>query len=345
MLATTLGVLAACGGDPTSDGADKPTTIVTDPSVLFVANTDSQSITVELHNVLGQQLAADFAVTNVGAGIVVSRDDSFAVIDGNKPNPTKARFFVRPTDPSSFVSTTFDVIAGGLTRTVPVRITPANLPGTFSTTTPNIGDTVTLSAAAPLKFTPASTLTFGSIVAIPVGISLDSSTFTFLAPAGATGQGTATGMRLSFLESPQTIATTATIAVTNTVIIYPGTDDPTTAPVITAAGSGISTGIIDAATLAGPDLAGDGGIGTANYYQLVVPADGVFNIAVSWDSDADIDLIVCDDAACASADFQAATGAQPETGNYTLAAGTYYIEVEHFAGTAPTWFAITVKTE
>ncbi len=345
MLAATLVVLAACGGDPTADGADKPVEIVTDPSVLFVVNTDSQAVTVELHNQLGQQLAADFAVANVGAGIVVTRDDSFAVIDGNKPNPTKARFFVRPTDPSSLVSATFDIVAGGLTTTIPVKITPEKLAGVFSTLTPNIGDTLTLTAPAPITFTPASTLSLGGLDAPVLSVSPDGTTLTFIVPAGASGADTVTGLSLPYLSSAQTLVTTTTLAVSSTGN-YTGTDDPaTSAPAITAPASGTSILVFDAATLGGPDLAGDGGIAAAQYYRLIVPVDATVDMSLNWDGDADIDLILCDDTACSNPDFQAASGAQPEEGSYTLTAGTYYIEVEHFAGPAPAGISMTITTE
>ncbi len=344
MLAAALVAMSACGGDPTAGDAGKAVRVVSDPTVLFVANTDSQAVTVELQNGLGQQLAADFGVANVSAGITVTRDTTFAVVSGGA-NPTKARFFVRPTTTSSFVSGSFDVTAGGLATTIPVKITPANLPGVFSTVTPNIGDTVTITAPAPLTFTAASTVTFGGIDAPVLGVSPDGSTLTFLAPGGGTGAATVTGLSLAYLSTPQTLVTTTTVSVGNAGN-YTGTDDPaTTAPDVIAAASGGVVYVLDAAPLAGPDLAGDGGIGAAQYYALVIPADGTYDISLNWDGGADIDLILCDDTACSNPDFQAASGSQPEEGSYTLTAGTYYIEVEHFAGGAPAWISMSITTE
>ncbi|MEO8199327.1 MAG: hypothetical protein ABI679_02290 [Gemmatimonadota bacterium] len=323
MLAATLVVLAACGGDPTSDGADKPTTIVTDPSVLFVANTDSQAMTVELHNVLGQQLAADFAVTNVGAGIVVSRDDSFAVIDGNKPNPTKARFFVRPTDASSFVSTTFDVTAGGLTKTIPVKITPANLPATFSSVSVLAGDTVIATAPAPLTFTAATTVTFGALEAIVTSVSPDGSQISFIPPPGASSPGVFTGITLSFLASPQTLTSTEAITVSGTTSIYTGTDDPTTSPTLTLPAVGDSIDFYDAMTA------------TDQFYKLVVPVATTLTITVTFDAAADVDFWACN-ATCSNpgtpGGFGAATGANPEQLTTTFAPGTYNLQLDLYGG-------------
>lgn len=224
MLAATLVVLSACGGDPTANNADKPVKVVTDPSVLYVANTDSQAVTAELQNELGQQLAADFTIANVGAGIVVTRDTAFAVVDGNKPNPTKARFFVRPTTATSFVATTFDIVAGGKTATVPVRITPANLSINFSNAAPALGDTVVLTAPANVVFTSASTVTIPSGVAVVAGLSADSTQLFLLLGPGITDQAaTVSNVAVTFLPGQTfTLATTGTVT-TPTIASIPST--------------------------------------------------------------------------------------------------------------------------
>src|SRR4029079_5219664 len=68
------------------------------------------------------------------------------------------------------------------------------------------------------------------------------------------------------------------------------------------------------------------------YYKLVVTEAGVYTITMDWTVGADIDLLVCpeagvDDFDC---DFAAATGDHPESSDYALEPGTYYIVADDF---------------
>jgi hypothetical protein len=84
----------ACGGLDT-DGIDTTATLVADPGVVYVSNTDSQAVFVEAHNDLGQQLEGDFTVTHVGPGLNVNYDTTFAPRPGVENLPTRVRYFVR----------------------------------------------------------------------------------------------------------------------------------------------------------------------------------------------------------------------------------------------------------
>jgi hypothetical protein len=322
MLAAALVTMSACGGDPTADSAEKPVKVVSDPTVLFVANTDSQAVTVELQNALGQQLAADFGVTNVSAGLTVTRDTTFAVVSGGA-NPTKARFFVRPTTTASFVSGSFDLTAGGLSTTVPVKITPANLPATFSPASPLAGDTVTATAPAPLTFTSASTVTIGGVEAIVTVVSPDGSQISFIPVPGANGPGVFTGVAVSYLAAPQTLTSTDPITVSSSTSIYAGTDDPTTSPTITLPAVGDSVDFYDAMTF------------NDQFYKLVVGTTTTLTITVAFDAAADVDFWACN-ATCSNpgtpGGFGAATGANPEHLTATFTPGTYNLQLDLYAG-------------
>jgi hypothetical protein len=169
----------ACGGLDT-DGDDTTAQLVADPGVVYVANTDSQAVFVEALNDLGQQLEGNFTVTNVGAGINVNYDTTFAPRPGVDNLPTRVRYFVRAIDPTSFVNTSFTVTANGKTLTIPVRITPSNLAIDLSNATPALGELVTLTAPANLRFTPASAVTVGGGVGVVTGLSADSTQITLL---------------------------------------------------------------------------------------------------------------------------------------------------------------------
>jgi hypothetical protein len=81
------------------ENGDTTDHLVATPSVVLVANTDSQAVDVEALNPQGEQLAADFVASNVGAGIIVRQDTSFLPVPGGQ-SPVRARFVVRAVDPT-----------------------------------------------------------------------------------------------------------------------------------------------------------------------------------------------------------------------------------------------------
>jgi hypothetical protein len=176
----------ACGGLDT-DGIDTTATLVADPGVVYVSNTDSQAVFVEAHNDLGQQLEGDFTVTNVGPGLNVNYDTTFAPRPGVENLPTRVRYFVRASDPMTFVNSSFEVTANGVSVTIPVRITLASIDASFSNPTPNVGDTVTITAPAGVLFTPGSRVTYSGGSARVISVSADSTTLQVVFSASPSG--------------------------------------------------------------------------------------------------------------------------------------------------------------
>lgn len=181
----------ACGGLET-DGIEETAQLVADPSVLYVTNTDSQAVFVEAVNDLGQQLEGDFTISNVGAGIIVNQDTSFAPLSGVGHLLTRVRYFVQAASVTTFANTSFTVTANGVSLVIPVRVTPDTLAGAvLSNTTPALGDTVQLTAPAGIRFTSATTITTPGDTArrlANVGISADSTVLFVLAGPGITAQ-------------------------------------------------------------------------------------------------------------------------------------------------------------
>ena len=227
VILAAVAMVGACGGLDT-DGIDQTAELVADPSVVFVANTDSQAVFVEALNDLGQQLEGNFTVTTVGAGLVVNEDTAFAPRPGVGELPTRVRYFVRAVDPTTFVNTSFTITANGQSITIPVLITPANLNITFSNPTPVLGETVTLTAPANMRFTPASTITFGTgttaLTALVTGLSADSTQISFLLPPNINDQtGTVTNVVVTYLPGQLFTLTTTGTATTPTVAAIPST--------------------------------------------------------------------------------------------------------------------------
>jgi hypothetical protein len=191
VILAAVAVVGACGGLDT-DEIDQTAELVADPSVVYVSNRDSQAVFVEALNSLGQQLTGDFTLTDVGPGIVVNLDTTFAPRPGVDDPPTRVRYFVKAASVTTFVSSTFTVSANGESVVIPVRITPDTLASTvLSNANPALGDTIQLTAPAGIKFTSATDITFPGDTAkraANVGVSADSSILYILAGPGITAQ-------------------------------------------------------------------------------------------------------------------------------------------------------------
>jgi len=214
----------ACGGDPTANNAAQPDQLIANPSVVFVNNTDSQAVLIDLFNSLGQQLGTDFTLGTVGPGLTVTRDTTFRHLSGQPPVNTEAQFIVRGTTTATFVSSSFTITAGGKTVTVPVKITPGTLIISFSNPTPALGEVVTLTAPPNVIFTDSSAITVGGSATAVVGVSPDGSQISFLLPPNITAAtASITNIQLSYIPG-QVFTVSTTGAVTTPVVAsIPGT--------------------------------------------------------------------------------------------------------------------------
>ncbi len=343
-VAVTLG---ACGGiNP--DGSDQTDHLVSDPSVVFVSNIDSQAVFVEALNSLGQQLEGDFAVT-AGNGLTAFIDPNYQPVTGREGNPTRARIFVKAENASSFVASSITVTANGESLVIPVSITPANLPGTFSTATPNVGDTVTFTAQTPLQFAATSTVTFpGGLAAIVTDVAPDGSSISFLPVPGSTGNPTVTEVGTSYLSGGVTVTATSGLTV-QAATNYTGSDSYATAPTIAAPSAvGETASFFDLGSFVGSC----GGV-PCQVYQFTITDAGDYFFTSHWENTSDLGIfVVASDQTTVLAGFDGhgnGATAQPEEGSVTLAPGTYYLEVESFAvfypDPEPAWIRIDITRE
>ena len=346
-----------CNTEPEELEGGDPTEILVNPGVVFVARGDSQAVLVSVLDQQGTALDEPITVTATGAAgtVNVSVDSLFRPIfdsAGNRiPNPKTAelRLFVRG---DALGATTFTVSGGGLTKTVPVTVTPVEIAPTVSSVTPLIGETVTITAEPGLTFGTGSQLVdaAGEPVAYVTSVAPDGSSMTVIFFPGFTGPFTITEVVPSFAPSlTLDLPATTEVTVGSTVFAgLTGVDAIGTAPTITpSATDGGRVGIIDVGTsFPGTFAAADG----ARFYKLVVSEEGSYVIDVTWVGGKDLGVWVLDETGTEilASDDSGGLDDNQETAHADLLPGTYYIAVGWFdygPNPLPDYIRIDVTTE
>ena len=330
--------LWSCNGDPTGDfrvGEE----VVADPTSVFVDEGSSKFVTVEVVDSQGNQLSGNFAAENVGAGITVEKDTTFLETSTGQPISTAARFIVTGVAPGA---TSFDVTSGSATKTIPVRVIPLSVLATFTPAAPAADEPVTITLPAGFTFAADAGVASNLGAGIVLSVATDGTSMTALIVPGSIGPLTLSGFGAAFLPGlPLTLSTVDVI----TAAPFAGIGATATAPVIPVpAVVGDSTIILGGTGWTAADITGDGGVG-AQYYKFTVASAGDYHFVTNWPNDADLDAVVCFDAACAGGAFAGTGLTQPEDGVLTLAAGTYYFCVVLFAGTGPDSFNVTITKD
>jgi hypothetical protein len=220
-----------------------------------------------------------------------------------------------------------------------ILTTPAvtSFPAVYSSTTPALNDTVTVSAAG-FKFLPNSAVTVGGRAATVVGHAADSSSVSFVpVPGTATGTVSVSNIVLSFLTSVSLTVPAATgITVPGGLA---GTGAFATAPTIPVpAAVGASVVFLDAGAFSNVTECGNDLGGPCRMYKIVVAAGQKIGLVVTWQGTTDIGVYTYDntqtlDPTLILCDSKGAGAAgQPESCSATFAtAGTYYLAVDSFA--------------
>ena len=222
-----LGFAGACSGDPT-DSSRTPTDILADPIVVFVTQGDSQSVDLNLVDEQGQPLPAEFTITTPpSAAATVNPDPGFLQVVAGDPIGTTSRYFVTGVE---LGATSFVVSASGLSKTIRVEVVPGALAATFSSITPALADTVTVTAPVGTSFSQTSTIAVqpvaggqGASNLIIVDRAADGSSFRFIVSPNRSGTATITGVKvaanpaLTFtLQTTETITSPVIAAVAGT---------------------------------------------------------------------------------------------------------------------------------
>jgi hypothetical protein len=219
------------------------------------------------------------------------------------------------------------------------------LPAGISNNTPAVSEVVTLTAPAGFSFDPATTITLGGNAAIITSIAGDGSTISFVPFPGSAGIPQIDGVvpdaaPLNILTMPAE----GDVTVPTEVPTLAGSEDPATAPAVSVPAEGALSVLFDAPDYEGPVCAATGDV--CKFYEMTVTSAGLYTITMDWNVGSDIDLFLCPDpgAITGGCDFQAATGAHPEVGEYNLTPGTYYLVADDFGHDAVgTTLVITIQ--
>jgi hypothetical protein len=208
----------------------------------------------------------------------------------------------------------------------------SNFPVTFAPSPALVGDTVVVTAGAGFLFSDAATATYPGGNVDVVGFAADSTTMSVvLQPdvADVTGPLTVDGVIASAAPQFELAIPTAS-DVTQTMENFAGTGDETTAPVIVIPSSGNSLTITDG----GPFGGGTFAAGDSRFYTFTLTAQTTFDFTSAWSSDADLGFYFLDNPITQIFDqadsFGGGASGQPETGTFTLDAGTYLLAVVLF---------------
>ncbi len=220
-------------------------------------------------------------------------------------------------------------------------VTPVvtNFVGTFSTTTPNINDQVTLTLDPAFQFAPTAEVSFQGSVSTLTTVAGGGGSLTFRAPTAGAGLPIVSGVIATSL--PQIVLTLPaddTVFISSTVIPLAGTGSAATAPTLEIPSSGQSATLVDAGTPFGADP-GCFAVGGFNcrLYTFTLAADQDVDFSGTWNSSTDLGLYITDAAFSGSLSafdcdgHGAGAGNQPEECTVSLTAGTYFVEVVTFA--------------
>jgi hypothetical protein len=325
LLATLAGVLA-CSGDPTGDLVGTGAAIQADPSSLFMGQGETKGVIVSVLDAQGNELEiTGFGATPGSAAVAVTEDSTFLGTNAGAPLPTSKRLNVTG---QSAAATSITVTANGVSKDIPIKVTPISTTVTLSTPTPAATEGVVITLPAGYKFGAGGGASVETTPGITTAIAPDSSSATVFFLPGTTGTITVDSVAVDFAPGVLFSLPTDQTVTVGPVTPLAGTDDPSTAPALTLPPLGGTTVTFDA-----PDFAAT----IDHFYRLNVTEAGDYTVTVNWTVGSDIDAPICvADPTCAAEDFTDPTvsSSQPETGTFTLPVGTSTLLVEDFGENA-----------
>lgn len=367
-LLAAVGLFAGCKSDPAGvTPSDAPLKIVASPAVVTVAQGASKVVTIQVVDSNGTALPAQVSAAAASADITVVPDTAFQPVFGSDnvahANTINAQYRVNVTG-NNLAASTITVTSGALTYSIPVIVTPTELAATLSSSTPALGEPITLTAPAGLTFAPFSAkprITKSTTDTTQVGFvqSSNGTTLTFMPVLGQADQAFAVrGVIPAYAPSLNLsldVPTHYTVGDATTTVKLAGTEDIATAPTIPPLAKDQVYLIYDKPPFGWAGCTGDLG-DNCNVYKIVTTvADTKVHVELDWDNTSDLGVYVLDETGAAvigSAGFADANGtggsAHPEAADLTFATpGTYYLGVLRFtyAGSTvdPTYYSLKVS--
>jgi len=337
LLAACVG-LWSCSSDSTADLAGVPDKIVSLPSTIFVTQDSSKLVAFQLVDALDGQIPTTWTIGPMPAEFSVTFDSTFRPIynpDGTLTLPgqqTEARATITGLTPGS---DSFYVSASGKTLYIPIKVLPNNLPATFSTLTPNIGEDLVVTMPAGLSLRQTSTFSFaGAAAPIVISIAPDGSSATLQVAPGTDAKMVVTGVAPDFAPAASLSLQTTDVVTASDVSEYAGTDAIATAPTIALP-----------ATVGGTVEWYDIPSSSTQYYKFVVTDTTTLKTTILWaDDTGDIDVAWYNGITEAFLGyFGAGTGNYPEVSTHQFAPGTYAIGPEVYAGGPGAWYNFTIE--
>jgi hypothetical protein len=342
LLAAATG-LWSCNGDPTESIRDGQK-LLTEPSSLFLDAGATEFVTVQLVDGQGNQLAADFSVQNVGTGITVEEDQTFIPTSDGSQLQTRSRFIVTGVTP---VSTSFEVVSGGATANVPVRVTPTGTTVTLSNPAPAANEGLVITLPAGYKFGEGAGANIAGAAGFVTAVAPDSSSITVLLPPGATGTVTVDGVGVDFVPGVLfSLPTTETVTV-GAVVPLAGTDAPGTAPALTVPAVGATSFLYDGGTYdyPAPILGGAFGNFPARLYNFTLADSTTLTYTLDWPSAEDLGIYLFLANGTTETPGAADGVSKPESATTTFGPGSYRLAVVNFNATNPPYFSLSLTTE
>lgn len=348
-VALVLAGVAACKGDPTGDLRNGIDQLVATPSVMFLSTGASNTVVVEALDGQGNREATRFSLENVSAGLEVTVDSSFNQVvdnDGNITLPAKAtriRYIVQAT--AGVGTASFDVSGGGHTTTIDVRVVPASVTATFSDAAPAVGDTVTVTTAAPFSFRSDATVSNGGVGSILVSRTATSIRFIPI-PSATPVSATVNGVTLAY--APSLSLNLPTEPAFTTPAAQTGTNALATAPAFAIPATGASRLFLDVGATSSVPQCVSAALGShpCRVYKITLAAPRTFDMSATWNGTQDMGVYFLNSAGTltfapgACDDKGEGLGGQPESCSISLGAGTFYLMLINFSSTDPSWFRL-----
>jgi hypothetical protein len=346
-LLAAVGLFGGCKSDPAGvSPSDTPLKIVPNPAVVTVAQGASKIVTIQVVDSNGNALPATVSAAASTADITVTPDTGFQPVFGPDnvahANTVNDQYRINVTG-NNLAATTITVTSGDLTQTIPVIVTPTELAATLSTTTPALGEPITITAPAGLTFSPFSSnvkITKSTTDTTQVGFvqSSNGTTLTFMPILGEADQGFAVrGIIPSYAPSLNLnldVPTTFTVGDATTTVKLPGTDALATAPELPVLAKDQIFLMYDKPPFGYTGCAASLG-DNCNVYKITVATETKFHVTLNWDNTSDLGAYFLDsngdlNTSVGFADAAGAPTPGPEEGDIDLPPGTWYMAVLRF---------------